>query len=160
MEMKLEMVTLEQLGQRLPHRTFPRRNPEAAQSEQNSLQVPPNNRTATYVRNLPTDQHPETKLQADLELCRGYCKEQELEVVIEYSDPKGSWKEFRQMMTAALGRRPTFDNIVKPQEPVRTRSCVQHGLLPVPPQERRHRQITHARRVTPEGNPRTSRSIT
>ena len=112
MEMKLGMVTLEQLGQRPTYRNRPRRKPEPTHQEENPLQVPPTNRTAIYVRNLPTDQDPEQKLQDDLQLCREYCKEQALEVVIEYSDPKASWKEFRQMMTVATGRRPPFDNIV------------------------------------------------
>ena len=112
METKLGVVTLEQLGQRPTHRNRPRRNPEPTQREENPLQLPPTNRTAIYVRNLPADQDPEQKLQDDLQLCREYCKEHALEVVIEYSDPKGKWKEFRQMMTAATGRRPTFDNIV------------------------------------------------
>ena len=57
--------------------------------EEDSLQVPPSNRTAIYVRNLPIDQDPEEKLQADSELCHEYCKEHELEVVIEYSNPNG-----------------------------------------------------------------------
>ena len=133
MEMKLGMVTLEQLGQRLPQRNRPRRNPQLAQREENPLQVPPTNRTAIYVRNLPADQNPEQKLQDDLQLCREYCKEQALEVVIEYSDPKGIWKEFRQMMTTALGRRPTFDNIVVSNlrsrfapDPVYNTDCHQH----------------------------------
>ena len=47
-----------------------------------------------------------------VQLCREYCKEQALEVVIEYSDPKGIWKAFDQMMAVATGRRPPFDNIV------------------------------------------------
>ena len=67
-------------------------------------------RTAIYVRNLPDDQDPEQKLQAELELCRDYCKEQGLEVIIEYSDPKGSRKAFDHMMAVATGRRPPFDN--------------------------------------------------
>ena len=112
MDMKLGMVTLEQLGQLPTYPNRPRRTPEPSQREENPLQVPPTNRTAIYVRNLPADQYPEQKLQDDLRRCREYCKQQALEVVIEYSDPKGSWKEFRQMMTAATGRRPPFDNIV------------------------------------------------
>ena len=112
MEEKLGMVTLEQLGQPPTHPNRPRRTPEPTPREENPLQVPPTNRTAIYVRNLPADQDPEQKLQDDLRRCREYCKEQALEVVIEYSDPKGSWKEFRQMMTVATGRRPPFDNIV------------------------------------------------
>ena len=67
-------------------------------------------RTAIYVRNLPDDQDPEQKLQAELELCRDYCKKQGLEVIIEYSDPKGSRKTFDHMMAVATGRRPPFDN--------------------------------------------------
>ena len=112
MEKKLGMVTLEQLGQPPTHPNRPRRTPEPTQRAEHPLQVPPTNRTAIYVRNLPADQDPEQKLQDDLRRCREYCKEQELEVVIEYSDPKGSWKEFRQMMTVATGRRPPFDNVV------------------------------------------------
>ena len=112
METKLGVVTLEQLGQRPTRRNLSRRKPEPTKREENPLQVPPNNRTAIYVRNLPADQNPEQKLQDDLQRCREYCKEQALEVVIEYSDPKGTWKEFRQMMTVATGRRPPFDNIV------------------------------------------------
>ena len=53
METKLGMVTLEQLGQRPTHRNRPRRNPEPTQREENPIQVPPTNRTAIYVRNLP-----------------------------------------------------------------------------------------------------------
>ena len=109
---KLGVATLEQLGQPPTYPNRPRRTPEPSQREENPLQVPPTNRTAIYVRNLPSDQDPEQKLQDDLRRCREYCKEQALEVVIEYSDPKGSWKEFRQMMTVATGRRPPFDNIV------------------------------------------------
>ena len=112
MEKKLGVVTLEQLGQRPTYPNRPRRTPERSQREENPLKVPPTNRTAIYVRNLPADQDPEEKLQEDLRRCREYCTEQALEVVIEYSDPKGSWKEFRQMMTVATGRRPPFDNIV------------------------------------------------
>ena len=112
MEKKLGVVTLEQLGQLPTYPNRPRRNPEQIQREENPLQVPPTNRTAIYVRNLPADQDPEQKLQEDLRRCREYCKEQALEVVIEYSDPNGSWREFRQMMTVATGRRPPFDNIV------------------------------------------------
>ena len=112
MEKKLGVVTLEHLGQLLTHPNRPRRTPEPTQRKENPLQVPPTKRTAIYVRNLPADKDPEQKLQEDLRRCRDYCKEQALEVVIEYSDPKGSWKEFRQMMTVATGRRPTFDNIV------------------------------------------------
>ena len=112
MEEKLGMVNLEQLGQPLTFPNRPRRKPEPIKREENSLRVPPTNRTAIYVRNLSVDQDPEQKLQHDLRRCREYCKEQALEVVIEYSDPKGSWKEFRQMMTVATGRRPPFDNVV------------------------------------------------
>ena len=112
MDMKLGMVTLEQLGQLPTYPNRPRRTPEPSQREENPLQVPPTNRTAIYVRNLPADQYPEQKLQDDLRRCREYCKQQALEVVIEYSDPKGSWKEFRQMMTVATGHRPPFDNVV------------------------------------------------
>ena len=112
MEKKLGMVTLEQLGQRPTYPNRPRRDPEPTQREENPLQVPPTNRTAIYVRNLPSDQDPEQKLQDDLRLCRDYCKEQALEIVIEYSGPKRSWKGFRQMMTVATGRRLPFDNIV------------------------------------------------
>ena len=114
MEMKLGMVTLEPLGQRPTRRNRPHRKPEPTQREENPLQGPPSNRTAIYVRNLPSDQDPEQKLQADLALCRDYCKEQGLEVVIEYSDPKGSWKAFDQMMAVATGNKPPFDNIVVP----------------------------------------------
>ena len=106
MEKKLGVVTLEQLGQLPTYPNRPRRNPEPIQREENPLQVPPTNRTAIYVRNLPGDQDPEQKLQDDLHLCHDYCKEQELEVVVEYSDPKGSWKAFDQMMAVATGRRP------------------------------------------------------
>ena len=112
METKLGMVTLEQLGQRPTHRNRPRRNPEPTQREENPIQVPSTNRTAIYVRNLPSDQDPEQKLHDDLQLCREYCKEHGLEVVIEYSDPNDSWKAFDQMMAVATGRRPPFDNIV------------------------------------------------
>ena len=70
METKLGVVTLDQLGQRPTRRNLSRRKPEPTKREENPLQVPPNNRTAIYVRNLPADQDPETKLQADLELCR------------------------------------------------------------------------------------------
>ena len=91
METKLGVVTLEQLGQLPTYPNRPRRTPEPTQREENPLQVPPTNRTAIYVRNLPADQDPEQKLQDDLRRCREYCKEQALEVVIEYSDPKGSW---------------------------------------------------------------------
>ena len=112
METKLGVVTLEQLGQPLTYPNRPRRDPEPSQREENPLKVPPTNRTAIYVRNLPSDQVPEQKLQDDLRRCREYCTEQALEVVIEYSDPKGSWKEFRQMMTVATGSRPAFDNVV------------------------------------------------
>ena len=112
MEKKLGVVTLEQLGQPLTYPNRPRRTPDPIPRKENTLQVPPTSRTAIYVRNLPADQDPEQKLQDDLQRCREYCKEQALEVVIEYSDPKGSWKEFRQMMTVATGRRPPFDNIV------------------------------------------------
>ena len=112
MEEKLGMVNLEQLGQPLTFPNRPRRAPEPSQREDNSLKVPPTNRTAIYVRNLPSDQDPEQKLQDDLRRCREYCEEQALEVVVEYSDPRGSWKEFRQMMTAATGRRPPFDHVV------------------------------------------------
>ena len=112
MEKKLGMVNLEQLGQPLTYPNRPRRAPEPIQTEENTLQVPSTNRTAIYVRTLPNDQDPEQKLQDDLRRCREYCKDQALEVVIEYSDPKGSWKEFRQMMTVATGRRPPFDNVV------------------------------------------------
>ena len=65
MEMKLGPVSLEQLGQRQPQPNRPRRKPEPTQREENPLQVPPNNRTAIYVRNLPADQDPEQKLQDD-----------------------------------------------------------------------------------------------
>ncbi len=106
MEKKLGVVTLEQLGRLLTFPNRPCRTPEPTQREENPLQVPPTNRTATYVRNRPAAQDPEQKLQDDLRRCREYCKEQALEVVIEYSDPKGSRKEFRQMMTVATGRRP------------------------------------------------------
>ena len=112
MEKKLGMVTLKQLGQLPTYPNRPRRDPEPSRREENPLQVPPNNRTAIYVRNIPADQDPEQKLQEDLRRCREYCKEQALEVVIEYSDPNGSWRKFRQMMIAATGRRPPFDNIV------------------------------------------------
>ena len=112
MEEKLGMVNLEQLGQPLTFPNRPRRKPEPIKREENSLRVPPTNRTAIYVRNLSVDQDPEQKLQHDLRRCREYCKEQALEVVIEYSDPKGSWKKFRQMMTVATGRRPPFDNLM------------------------------------------------
>ena len=112
MEEKLGVVTLEQLGQPPTHPNRPRRDPQPIKREENSLQVPPTNRKAIYVRNLPADQYPEQKLQDDSRRCRDYCTERELEVVIEYSDPKGSWKQFRQMMTAATGRRPPFDNVV------------------------------------------------
>ena len=112
MEKKLGVVSLEQLGQRPTHPNRPRQDPEPSQREKNPLQVPPTTRTAIYVRNIPSDQDPERKLQDDLRRCREYCTKEELEVVIEYSDPKGSWKEFRQMMTVATGRRPPFDNIV------------------------------------------------
>ena len=112
MEKKLGVVTLEQLGQPLTYPNRPRRDPEPIKREENSLKVPPTNRTAIYVRNLSVDQDPEQKLQDDLRRCREYCTEQALEVVIEYSDPKGSWKEFRQMMAVATGRRPPFDNVV------------------------------------------------
>ena len=112
MEKKLGVVTLEQLGQPPTHPNRPRRDPQPTPREENLLRVPPTNQTAIYVRNLPADQDPEQKLQDDLRRCREYCKEQALEVVIEYSDPKGSWKEFRHMMTLATGPRPTFDNIV------------------------------------------------
>ena len=112
MEEKLGVVTLEQLGQPLTYPNRPRRTPEPIQREENPRKVPPTNRTAIYVRNLPADQDPEQKLQDDLRRCREYCKQQALEVVIEYSDPKASWKEFCQMMTVATGRRPPFDNIV------------------------------------------------
>ena len=67
-------------------------------------------RTAIYVTNRPDDQDPEQKLQAELELCRDYCKEQGFEVIAEYSDPKGSRKAFDHMMAVATGRRPPFDN--------------------------------------------------
>ena len=109
MEKKLGMVNLEQLGQPPTHPNRPRRTPEPTQKEENPLKVPPTNQTAIYVRNRPADQDPEQKLQDDLRRCREYCKEQALEVVIEYSDPKGSWKKFSQMMTAAT----------RPQAPVR-----------------------------------------
>ena len=112
METKLGVVTLEQLGERPTYPNRPRRKPEPTQKEENSPKVPPTNRTAIYVRTLRADQDPEQKLQEDLRRCREYCKEPALEVVIEYSDPKGRWKEFRQMMTAATGRRPPFDNVV------------------------------------------------
>ena len=112
MEKKLGVVTLEQLGQPPTHPNRPRPTPEPIPREENPLRVPPTNGTAIYVKNLPADQDPEQKLRDDLRRCREYCKEQALEVVIEYSDPKGSWKEFHQMMTVATGRRPPFDNIV------------------------------------------------
>ena len=112
MEKKLGVVTLEQLGQPPTYINRPRRTPEPIQREENPLKVPPTNRTAIYVRSLPADPDPDQKLQEDLRRCREYCKEQALEVVIEYSDPKGSWKEFRQMMTVATGHRSPFDNIV------------------------------------------------
>ena len=112
MEKKLGVVTLEQLGQPLTYPNRPRRTPEPTQRGKSPLQVPTTNRTAIYVRNLPADQAPEQKLQDDLRRCREYCKGHALEVVIEYSDPKGTWKEFRQMMTVATGRRPPFDNVV------------------------------------------------
>ena len=112
MDIRLGPVSLEQLGQPLTYPNWPRRKPEPIKREENSLKVPPTNRTAIYVRNLSVDQDPEQKLQDDLRRCREYCKQQALEVVIEYSDPKGSWKEFRQMMTAATGRRPPFDNVM------------------------------------------------
>ena len=112
MENKLGVVSLEQLGQPLTYPNRPRRTPEPTQREENPLKVPPSSRTANYVRNLPADQDPEQKLQDDLRRCREYCEEQALEVIIEYSDPQGSWKRFRQMMTVATGRRPPFDNIV------------------------------------------------
>ena len=112
MEKKLGMVSLEQLGQRHPQRNQPLRKPEPTRREENPLQVPPTNRTAIYVRNIPADEDPEQQLQEDLRRCREYCTEQEFEVVIEYSDANASWKEFRQMMTVATGRRPPFDNIV------------------------------------------------
>ena len=146
MEKKLGVVTLEQLGQRPSYRNRPRRDPDPIQSEETSLQVPPSNRTAIYVRSISSDQDPEQKLQEDLRRCREYCKEQALEVVIEYSDPKGSWNEFRQMMTVATGRRPPFDNIVVTNfrsrfapYPSYNMDCYQHlrknGVIvrPVPP---------------------------
>ena len=111
MEKKLGVVTLEQLGQPLTYTNQVRRAPEPIHREQNPLQVPSSNRTAIYVRNRPADQHPEQKLQDELRRCREYCKKKALEVVIEYSDPKGSWKEFRQMMIVATGRTTPFDNI-------------------------------------------------
>ena len=115
MAKKLGIVSLDQLGQppifpSRPSRT--RRKPQPIKREENSLKVPPTNRTAIYVRNLHFDQDPEQQLQDDLRRCRDYCKEQELEVVIEYSDPWNSWKDFRQMMLAATGRRPPFDNLM------------------------------------------------
>ena len=112
MEKKLGFVTLEQLGQPPTYLSRTLRTPEPTPREENPLKVPPTNRTAIYVRSLTADQDPEQKLQDDLRRCREYCKEQALEVVIEYSDSKGSWKEFRQMITVATGRRPPFDNIV------------------------------------------------
>ena len=111
MEKKLGMVTLEQLGQPPTHPNRPRRTPEPTQREENPLRVP-TNRTAIYVRNRPSDQDPEQKLQDDLRRCREYCKKQALGVVIEYSDSTGGWKKFRQMMTAATGHRPPFDYVV------------------------------------------------
>ena len=112
MEKKLGVATLEQIGQQPTHPNRPRRPPEPIHRQENPPRVPPTNQTAIYVRNLPADQDPEQKLQDDLQLCREYCKEHALEVVIEYSDPKGTWKEFRQTMTVATGRRPPFDNIL------------------------------------------------
>ena len=146
MEQKLGVVTLEQLGQPLTYPNRPRRAPGPIQREENPLKVPPTNRTAIYVRNRSADHEPEQKLQDDLRRCREYCKEQALEVVIEYSDPKGSWKEFRQMMTVATGRRPPFDNIVVSNinsrfahYPAYNMDCLQHlrkngvTVRPVPP---------------------------
>ena len=112
MEKKLGVVTLEQLGQPPTHPNRPRRDPQPTQREENPLQGSTNQPDRHLRQDLPADQDPEQKLQDDLRRCREYCEEQELEVVIEYSDPKGSWKEFRQMMTVATGRRPPFDNIV------------------------------------------------
>ena len=112
MEEKLGVVTLEQLGQPPTYPNRPRRDPQPTQREENPLRVPPTTRTAIYVRTLRADQDPEQKLQDDLRRCREYCEEQALEVVIEYSDPKGSWEKFRHMMTAATGRRPPFDHVV------------------------------------------------
>ena len=112
MEKKLGIVSLEQLGQPPIFPSQLRRKPAPVKREENTLQVPPTNRTAIYIRNLQVDQDPEQQLQDDLRRCREFCKEEGLEVVIEYSDPKGKWKEFRQMMLAATGRRPPFDNLV------------------------------------------------
>ena len=112
MEKKLGMVNLEQLGQPLTYPNRLRRKPAPIKREESSLKVPPTNRTAIYVRNLPSDQDPEQHLQDDLRRCREYCKEQGLEVVVEYSDPKGTWKECSQMMLAATAKRPPFDNMV------------------------------------------------
>ena len=116
MENKLEIFSLEQLGGQLldfsgpPSRT--RRKPQPIKRGANILKATLTNRTAIYVRNLHSDQDPEQQLHDDLRRCRDYCKEQELEVVIEYSDPWNRWKDFRQMMLAATGRRPPFDNLM------------------------------------------------
>ena len=112
MDMKLGMVTLEQLGQPL---TYPSRYPqgiEPTQRNRDPYQAPPTNVAAIYVRNRPADEDPEQKLQDDLRRCREYCEKQAFNIFIEYSDPKGSWEKFRQMMIVATGRRPPFDNVV------------------------------------------------
>ena len=61
MEKKLGVVTLEQLGQPPTYPNRPRRTPEPTPREKDPLQVPPTNRTAIYVRNLPADQGPGAK---------------------------------------------------------------------------------------------------
>ena len=112
MDIRLGPSFLEQLGQPPTRPNRPRRKPEPTQKEENPLPTAPTNRTAIYVRNLPADQDPEKRLQHDLALSRGHCKKQGLEIVTEYSDPKGRWKAFDQMMAVATGRRPPFGNIV------------------------------------------------
>ena len=75
MEMKLGVVTLEQLGQRQRRTNRPRRKPEPTQREENPLQVPPSNRTAIYVKDSSIGPDGKDNRQTQAEDCKKFCKE-------------------------------------------------------------------------------------
>ena len=87
MNMKLGVMTIEQLGHQYPQPNRPSEKPKPPQKEENLLQAAPSahqypqpNRAAIYTRNLSSDQDPEQKIQDDLARCRDYCKQRGLEL--------------------------------------------------------------------------------